>query len=68
MYFNELNVHTVGPSMTTSERLMTPLGVMTRSLGTTGLGGHASRLGNQWGNILNIHSRLIQYMNVTQLI
>ena len=38
MYCNEMNVHKVGPSMTPRERLMTPLGVMTHSLGTTDLG------------------------------
>ena len=39
MYFNELNVHTVGPSMTPREKLITPLRVMTHSLGITALNG-----------------------------
>ena len=37
MYFNEVNVHTAGSSMTPTERLLTHLGVMTHSLGKTAL-------------------------------
>ena len=39
MFFIEVNVLTAGPSMTPRERLMSPLGVMTCSLGTPGLEG-----------------------------
>ena len=43
MYFDELNVHTVGPSMTPKERLMTHFG------------GHDPQFGNHWAKQTFFH-------------